>query len=427
MSSTLNKNTRVLSIDRFRGTVIFCMVIFQFISYFPNLGTIANISSHAPNENAIYILPNYAIADVIAPMFILAIGLTYVQSFRRRAEKDGTKSAVIHFIKRNLTLIGIGIAMNGVNNILNGEFEPLNIVIIALTVGVLVSGLLTLVFTKLKKVKKVFSGLLQVLLLVMGLAGIIITTVNFIMLCIGKTTDSFGYWLVLHHIGFAGLVALPFVTINNKWGGAIRFIVGIVILILFALFHEGNLAGDLFENNMQLIDVVPDGGLMGGFAYGAMLLLYTAFAEIYYADKKKFLASVAIFAVPVAFILAGVFKTLPETETFANALSTFLPVNKGSISPSYVLISMVLSFIGFIIYDMFNFYKGKFDPLAWWGKNPILLYIIEFAFIGALTAFLGDFFHNASTGLSAVIVIVITALLSGLAYLLNRKNIILKL
>ena len=88
---------------------------------------------------------------------------------------------------------------------------------------------------------------------------------------------------------------------------------------------------------------------------------------------------------------------------------------------------MVLSFSGFIIYGMFNFYKGKFDPLAWWGENPILLYIIEFAFIGALTAFLGDFFHGASAGLSAVIVIVITALLSGLAYLLNRKNIILKL
>ena len=427
MSSTLSKNARIPSIDRFRGTVIFCMVIFQFISYFPNLGTIANISSHAPNENAIYILPNYAIADMIAPMFILAIGLTYVQSFRRRAEKDGTKKAVIHFVTRNLTLIGIGITMNGINNILNGEFAPLNIAIIALTVGVLVSGILTLVLTKVKKAKKIFSTILQVLLLIMGCAGIIITTVNFIMLCLGKTTDSYGYWLVLHHIGLAGLVALPFVTINSKWGGAIRFIAGIVILLIFSLFHEGNLANDLFANNMQLIDVVPDGGLMGGIAYGAMLLIYTSFADIYYADKKKFIASVAVFAVPVAFILAGVFKTLPETETFANALSTFLPVNKGSISPSYILISMVLSFIAFLVYDAFNFYKGKFDPFTWWGKNPILLYCIEFLFIGALTAFLGDFFHNASAGLSVAIVSVITVLLTAVAYLLNRKNIILKL
>ncbi|MBR5497635.1 MAG: DUF1624 domain-containing protein, partial [Clostridia bacterium] len=209
MSDTLNKSNRIPSIDRFRGTVIFCMVIFQFIAYFDNLGVIANISSHAPDANAIYILPNYAIADVIAPMFILAIGLTFVPSFRRRAEKDGTKSAVIHFIKRNLTLIGIGVTMNGINNILNGEFEPLNIAMIALTVGVLVSGIFTLIFTKLPKVKKIFSAALQWILLIMGVSGIVITTVNFIMLCLGKTTDSFGYWLVLHHIGLAGLVALP--------------------------------------------------------------------------------------------------------------------------------------------------------------------------------------------------------------------------
>ena len=127
MSDKLAKNNRVPSIDRFRGTVIFCMVIFQFIAYFDNLGVIANISAHAPDANAIYILPNFAIADVIAPMFILAIGLTFVKSFRRREEKDGTKKAVIHFVKRNLTLIGIGVVMNGINNILNGEFKPLNI------------------------------------------------------------------------------------------------------------------------------------------------------------------------------------------------------------------------------------------------------------------------------------------------------------
>ena len=427
MSGTLTKSNRIPSIDRFRGTVIFCMVIFQFIAYFDNLGVIANISSHAPDANAIYILPNYAIADVIAPMFILAIGLTFVPSFRRRAEKDGTKKAVIHFIKRNLTLIGIGVTMNGINNILNSEFKPLNIAMIVLTAGVLVSGILTLVFTKVKKVKKIFSTALQWILLIMGVSGIVITTVNFIMLCLGKTTDSYGYWLVLHHIGLAGLVALPFVAINHKWGGVIRFIAGTLILFAFALFHEGNIASDLFASNMELIDVVPDGGLTGGIAYGAMMLIYTAFADLYYYNKKKFIGSVVIFAVPVACIVAGIYKTLPEIDGYANALSTFLPVNKGSISPSYILISMVLALFAFIVYDCFNFCKSKFDPLMWWGKNPILLYCIEFGFIGALTAFLGDFFASCSAPVSAVIVIVITALLTAVAYLLNRKNIILKL
>lgn len=78
MANTLNgtqSTKRIPSIDRFRGTVIFCMIVFQFIAGFPNLGAISHISSHAPKETAIYILPNLAIADVVAPMFILAMAL----------------------------------------------------------------------------------------------------------------------------------------------------------------------------------------------------------------------------------------------------------------------------------------------------------------------------------------------------------------
>lgn len=43
MANTLNgtqATKRIPSIDRFRGTVIFCMIAFQFIAGFPNLGAI---------------------------------------------------------------------------------------------------------------------------------------------------------------------------------------------------------------------------------------------------------------------------------------------------------------------------------------------------------------------------------------------------
>lgn len=221
MANTLNgtqATKRIPSIDRFRGTVIFCMIVFQFIAGFPNLGAISHISSHAPKETAIYILPNLAIADVVAPMFILAIGLTYIPSFRRRAERSGTKVAVLHFLGRYLSLIGIGMCMNGINNILDGDSKPLNYVIIALTIAVLVSGLITLILKacKAKKAGKVCGKIVQYLVILLGVLGICITTVNFIMLCLGKTDHSFGYWLVLHHIGFAGLVSLPFANLKGK-------------------------------------------------------------------------------------------------------------------------------------------------------------------------------------------------------------------
>lgn len=433
MANTLNgtqATKRIPSIDRFRGTVIFCMIVFQFIAGFPNLGAISHISSHAPKETAIYILPNLAIADVVAPMFILAIGLTYIPSFRRRAERSGTKVAVLHFLGRYLSLIGIGMCMNGINNILNGDSKPLNYVIIALTIAVLVSGLITLILKvcKAKKAGKVCGKIVQYLVILLGVLGICITTVNFIMLCLGKTDHSFGYWLVLHHIGFAGLVALPFANLKGKKGSIIRLVAGIIIVALFALFHEGNLPHDAFDSNRELIDVVADGGLSGGFAYGGMLLIYTFFADMYYEGKKNYFISLGIFAVPVAALIAAVFATLPEgTTAWAGALSSFLPINKGSVSPSYVIITAFISLVAFAVYDAFNFYKSRFDPLAWYGKNPILLYIIEFAVIGGINAALGDFFKTASVLVSAIIVIVTVALLTLFAYVLNKKNVVLKL
>ena len=62
-----------------------------------------------------------------------------------------------------------------------------------------------------------------------------------------------------------------------------------------------------------------------------------------------------------------------------------------------------------------------------YGKNPILLYIIEFAVIGGINAALGDFFKTASAPVSAIIVIVTVALLTLFAYVLNKKNVVLKL
>ena len=117
--STRQNSARIPSIDRFRGIIIFSMIIFQFAEHFKNLGVVSGIAHHAPREDAIYILPNMSIADIVAPMFILAIGLTYIPSLRRRCERSGKKSACIHFLGRYLSLIGIGRVMNCVNDLLD--------------------------------------------------------------------------------------------------------------------------------------------------------------------------------------------------------------------------------------------------------------------------------------------------------------------
>ncbi len=320
MSQNSGKRERIPSIDRFRGMVIFCMIIFQFIAYFPSLGILSHFSTHAPDTNGIYFLPNYAIADIIAPMFIFAIALNYIPSFRRRQEKESSKSAVLHFLKRYLTLIGIGIVMNGINNILNGDSSVLNYFVMALTVLVLISAILTLVFTLAKlKAKKLMGNILGGLIVFAGALGVVLVTVNFIMLCTGKTDSSFGYWLVLHHIGFAGLVTLPFALIKGKKGTITRLIASAVILSLYNVFYNGNIAADAFASNREQLSAIADGGFAGGFAWGAMLMLFTVFSDIYYENKKSFRLISGVYILAAIGIIIGIFKTLPAPRRVCRA------------------------------------------------------------------------------------------------------------
>lgn len=426
------KTTRVASIDRFRGLVIFCMIIFQFAEHFPSLGVVARLAQHAPKETAIYFLPNLSTADIIAPMFILAIGLTFVPSFERRVEKFGKKAALSHFIQRYLTLIGIGITMDGINDILDGKTDqPLCLMFVIIAVAVLLFALVGLIL-KIAKVKTrdKYYKFLSLFVSFAGVVGLVVAIINFIQFVTGTSGSSLGHWLVLHHIGLAGLIALPTALFKGKKGNYLRLVCGVVLLGLFTLFHETDLPNDMFDSNLALVDEVADGGFIGGFALGALLMIYMFFAEQFRNRKNKYLPPVSflVYALITAGVIAGVYMTLPEgTTTMANALSTFLPINKGSQSPSFVIITGFISLLAFYIFELFNFYKAKFDPLAWWGKNPILMYCIEFAFVGILNVVFEDFFKAASYPVSALIVTAMTALLTFIAYILDKKNIIIKL
>lgn len=421
--------SRNFTIDRFRGIVIFSMIIFQFMANFAGLGGASTISHHAPDSDAYYMLPNLAVADIVAPMFILAIGLTYLPSLRRRIERDGKKTAILHFVKRNLMIIGIGVVMNGINDILDGHMDGLNLTFVIPTAVVLLVSVLCLIFkaVKLKKVSAPLGKFLSWFVAAFGVYGVGIAFVNFIMLVTGKTGDSFGHWLVLHHIGFAGLVALPFALIKSKYENIIRLIGGFAVLGLFGLFHSGDIPGDLFANNRDLVDCVADGGFIGGFSWGAMLIIYLAFSDIYMKNKKMFFGAVGIYAVLTAGVLAGVFMTLPEGAGWIGANSTFMAINKPSVSPSFVIVTVFISLLAFTIVELFSFYKLSFDPFMWWGKNPILMYCLEFGLVGGITVAGESFFETASAPVAIVIVAAMAILLTAIAYICNKKKIIIKI
>lgn len=89
---------RIEAIDQYRGFAILLMVL---ANYMNNVQIIPAWLKHAPDVG-------YTVIDLIAPMFIFAMGLTYGLSFRRRLSQKGAWRTYEHFITRNLALIGLG-------------------------------------------------------------------------------------------------------------------------------------------------------------------------------------------------------------------------------------------------------------------------------------------------------------------------------
>ncbi len=96
------QNNRFSSIDQFRGLAILLMVLANLTT---GIKIIPAWLKHAPD---IGLTAN----DLIAPLFIFAIGLTYSLSFSHREERDGKLSTYFHFITRFLAIIGLGAIMS---------------------------------------------------------------------------------------------------------------------------------------------------------------------------------------------------------------------------------------------------------------------------------------------------------------------------
>jgi predicted acyltransferase len=89
--------SRDLAIDRFRGGLIILMVAGNYLA---GVDFVPAFLKHTPDVGL-------TVADVVAPGFVFAIGLTYRRSFVHRARQD-VAGAYRHFLRRNLSLIGIG-------------------------------------------------------------------------------------------------------------------------------------------------------------------------------------------------------------------------------------------------------------------------------------------------------------------------------
>lgn len=85
-------------IDELRGFAVLLLFIFNGFYSFSSTPLWLR---HAPAGK-------YFIFDMVAPLFLFAVGLSYSLSFQRRSECDGKSSAILHVFKRGLLLIFFG-------------------------------------------------------------------------------------------------------------------------------------------------------------------------------------------------------------------------------------------------------------------------------------------------------------------------------
>jgi predicted acyltransferase len=97
----MQSSFRLASVDCFRGFAVLVMVLATFL-----FGTAALPAwlRHAPDGSI-------TVVDLGAPLFIVAIGLTFGVSLQRRWARDGPARALWHFLRRAILLFAIGLAM----------------------------------------------------------------------------------------------------------------------------------------------------------------------------------------------------------------------------------------------------------------------------------------------------------------------------
>ena len=88
------------ALDEFRGFSVVLLVLFSLIGMFTE---IPDWLKHAKGNG-------FTIADLIAPLFLFSVGLSFQASLANRLSRGTKMEAIKHYVYRSLTFIGFGLA-----------------------------------------------------------------------------------------------------------------------------------------------------------------------------------------------------------------------------------------------------------------------------------------------------------------------------
>ena len=137
---------RMNSLDVFRGLAILGMVLAN------NLAGVEWISPWLKHAKDV----GFTVIDLVAPMFIFAIGLSYGRSFQRRLARDGAGKTYQHFVVRFAALRGMGALFSAGEVLLGVDGQTVNWGELQ-AIGV--AGLVTLIVLRLPTWARLLIGL----------------------------------------------------------------------------------------------------------------------------------------------------------------------------------------------------------------------------------------------------------------------------
>ncbi len=179
----------------------------------------------------------------------------------------------------------------------------------------------------------------------------------FIQITLGRNEGGV-YWGVLQALAVAIALTLP--TLLLPTGP--RTLVGLTLLAGYQTL--------MVRYWLPAVLAAPHGGLPGSLGWTSLLILCSVCADLYLDPQRR---EVIFPAAGAAALAAGL------------ALSTVVPISKLRISASYVLVSLGTAVLLFWVFHlMTERLHWRLDGFATWGKNPLVLYLVHYLFIGLL-------------------------------------------
>jgi predicted acyltransferase len=167
-------------------------------------------------------------------------------------------------------------------------------------------------------------------------------------------------WDALVDIGFAGLLAIPFITGSKtvRTIAAFSFLIIYQLLFVYAGYGEWTMANSI------------DGGPLGPLSWVSILLFGTVLYDFLIENSSKDFIRYTLMSGMILIILGNLLSLLKPQEVWQ--------FSQRSMSIAYPILSSGIGFLTFLIFYFVNdIYKIEIPHLTVLGINPLLIYIVQ--------------------------------------------------